>query len=135
MHYKNVKTLILALLILPVGLSAQSPKVELLAFRTASLCDIEGTNCLTTFSDVRMLKITKPKGGATAYQIQIITSDRDGAKRTWSYVVERAEHRVGEFSAHATATFFVIPISLDIPILDVWVTALVPSGEPAHQLL
>lgn len=80
-----------------------------------------------------MLRIVAADGiPTTAYQIQIVTADANGGRRTWSYVTPRAETRYGAFEKKQSATFFVLPIDLDIPILDIWVTTLATSGEPSH---
>jgi hypothetical protein len=130
-----VKLLTFLLLLLPAVLPAQSPKSELLTYRTSSLCDLEGNGCISLFTDVRLLKITAPVMGATAYQIQIITPGANGERRTWEYITPRNERRYGAFANKTSATFFAIPIDIDIPILDIWITSLAASGEPDHQVV
>lgn|SRR4051812_19709363 len=118
------------LILIAPWLSAESPKVDLLTYRTSTLCNIEGADCLSMFTDVRLLRITAP--GATAYQVQIVTTGANGERRTWDYVVQRSERRYGKLADTTSATFFVIPIDIAIPILDIWVSALSISGDPLH---
>lgn len=125
-----MKRIVLAITLLTAPLWADGPTFELLATRGASLRSDHGQVDIAV--DSRVLKIHAPQTGATAYQIHIITAGANGERRTWSYVIARHEQRYGDFQAKTSATFFTLPIDADIPILDIWVSGLSVSGDPAH---
>lgn len=110
-------------------LFAAAPKVELLRSNGVSICqDREATvDCTAFHVAARTLRITVGSGNSTsAYVVNmIVPGNKVGEERMLYFLVkreERAYRNVGELRKYAT--FFTLPIDVDIPILKIWVNAL-----------
>jgi hypothetical protein len=113
-------------------LLAAAPQAELLNTKKVHLC--ADTACVPIMTEARTLKIIAPASGATAYLVDVIVAgSRPGERRTMSFLVRRAEQSYGRYEDRTTATFFTLPLDLDVAILDIWVDALVTTGEPFHK--
>lgn len=128
-----------ALIALQSGLfAADAPRFTVLTTKSVVLVSEDDT--IEIHAPSRVLKIEAPAAGATAYKIDIITRDAAGQRRTWPFVVARHEQRYGVFEANKSATFFTIPVDLDIVIVDIFVGTLtlaaetsIPATNPAIQ--
>lgn len=134
MHYWGMKRCLLILAFtLASSAATEGVAFELLTSRSMTLSTDQG-DLQIPFAYSRTLVI-HAASGATAYQIAVITRDGNGGRRTWTWTTPRNEQVYGDPLRRRSATFFTLPIDIDVPLLDIWVTALVISGDAGHLKL